>query len=371
MDSRKYSSEDYAALLEQVLEVSSRMSQNRVLAPLLEYVMQQAVELTGGEHGYLVLITTDGGLDFRVTHGTPDEPDEENNTPVSRSIINRVIESGKPELVHDAFGNSDFQNMLSVVRLRIRSVLCVPLEAQGELLGVIYIENREVSNAFYESDIPLMMIFASQAAVSIKNAQLNEQQAQLMEHLEEKVQERTAELEQSRLEAEIGWTAALEENRLRTALLGNITHDLRSPLNIVVNTLELIRTGELGDVNELQAEWSGRSLQAVQQVLRLVNDIFDLSKLEQGKLDLFPKQIEIPHFAEQTMTVISGLKRRDSVDVFLDIEPELPLLWADPDRLQQIIINLFSNAFKFTDEGSVTLKIEYFETLGSIFIQGY
>ena len=117
------------------------------------------------------------------------------------------------------------------------------LIAQTEPLGVLYLENRQVIDAFSNDDIDLMVMLASQSASAIRNAQLNAQQQEILEGLEEIVQERTQELEQMRHEAEMGWSAALEENRLRIALLGNITHDLRSPLNIVINALGMDENG--------------------------------------------------------------------------------------------------------------------------------
>lgn len=348
-------SSNQAALLQRILEISRRMAETRELNPLLEYVMEQALAFTDGEHGYLVLVSEDKQLDFRVTYGEPYEG-EDNLTPVSHSIIEKVIDDGEPLLVRDAFGDSPYQNMVSVMRLRLRSVLCVPLSAQGEMLGVLYIENRKRADAFDEGDIPRVMIFASQAATAIKNAQLNEMQKELTSQLEAKVKERTAELQQSQEQAEAGWAAALEENRLRTALLANVAHDLRSPLNVVINALEYMRIGGFGDVTEEQDEWIGRSLAATQQVLRLVNDIFDLSKIEQGNLELYQEALEVQPLLEQTLAIAEGLKRNDNVRLEMDIAADIPYIWADRDRLQQILVNLFSNAFKFTEQGAVTVE---------------
>lgn len=352
---------DQTAILQRILEISLRMAETRELDPLLEYVMQQALGFTNGEHGYLVLLNDDDSLDFRITHGHPYEGDNQ-GTPVSRSIIEQVVREGKAALVRDAFGDSRFQTTASVVRMRLRSVLCVPLAVQGELLGVLYIENRKVADAFTENDVPLVMIFASQAATAIKNAQLNEQ-------LEARVRQRTAELDKSRLEAEAGWAAALEENHLRTALLSNITHDLRSPLNIVINAIEWMQMGEFGEINQDQHDWLERALKATQQVLRLVNDIFDLSKIEQGKLELYFKEVEISPLLDHTLAIAQGLRRSETVELLLDAQPNLPAIWADPDRIQQILVNLFSNAFKYTQEGKVTIRARYNELTDSILFE--
>lgn len=344
-----------SVILERILEVSRRMAETRELEPLLEYIMSQALELTQGEHGYLVLIDDEQHLDFRVTRGRPYEGNN-HESPVSHSIIREAIDTQQALMIRDA-GDSAYGKAHSVVRLRLRSVLCVPLIAQTEILGVLYLENRNVVDAFDDDALNLMTLLASQSASAIKNAQLNDQQAEILAGLEEIVHERTQELDQMRREAELGWAAALEENRLRTALLGNITHDLRSPLNIVINALDWMKVGEFGPINDEQIQWLDRSLQATQQVLRLVNDIFDLSKLEQGELELYQEIVYIKPFMEQTLAVVEGLKRNESVELISKIDPSVPPIWADPDRVQQILINLFTNAFKFTAEGSITLAV--------------
>lgn len=337
-----------SVILERILEVSRRMAETRELDPLLEYIMSQALELTKGEHGYLVLIDEHKNLDFRVTHGRPYEGNNQ-ESPVSHSIIYEAIETQQPLMIRDA-GDSAYNKAQSVVRLRLRSVLCVPLVAQTEVLGVLYLENRNVVDAFDRDAMDFMTLLASQSASAIKNAQLNEG----LEHI---VSERTRELDQMRREAELGWAAALEENRLRTALLGNITHDLRSPLNIVINALDWMKVGEFGPVTEEQIQWIDRSTQATRQVLRLVNDIFDLSKLEQGELELYQEIVYIKPFMENTLAVIEGLRRDNRVELIAKIDPSVPPIWADADRVQQILINLFTNAFKFTTEGNVTITV--------------
>jgi signal transduction histidine kinase len=342
------SGQEKSVVLERLLEVSRRMAETRELEPLLEYIMSQALDLTRGEHGYLVLIDETQNLDFRVTYGHPYEGNND-ESPVSHSIIREAIDTQQPVMIRDA-GESAYGKAHSVLRLRLRSVLCVPLIAQTEVLGVLYLENRNVVDAFDNDAMNLMTLLASQSASAIKNAQLNE-------GLEEMVQERTHELDHARREAELGWAAALEENRLRTALLGNITHDLRSPLNIVINALDWMKLGEFGPITNEQIQWLDRSLQATQQVLRLVNDIFDLSKLEQGELELYQEIVYIKPFMEQTLAVIEGLRRDSAVELIAKIDPTVPPIWADPDRVQQILINLFSNAFKFSTDGSVTITV--------------
>lgn len=341
--------------LERVLDISRRMAENRELQPLLEFVMQQAVEFSGGQHGYLVLVEADGTLNFQVKYGNPSDREGQS---VSRSIVQQVISTGEPVLTRNALEDDNFNAIKSVLRLRLQSILCVPLRSRGKLLGVLYLENRDIPNAFTSKDIPLLNIFAGQAAIAIENAQLNEQRERFAAELEERVRERTAELEEARWQATANWEAAMQENHLRTALLGNIAHDLRSPLNTVVGALDMMKEGVFGDVTEDQVLWIDRSLTATRQILRLVSDIFDLSKLEQGGLELYPETLEIGGILEQTLGIAEGLRQNEEVELAIEMTPDLPPVWGDSDRIQQILVNLISNALKFTSRGTILVRAE-------------
>ncbi|MBI5927949.1 MAG: GAF domain-containing sensor histidine kinase [Chloroflexi bacterium] len=341
--------------LERVLDISRRMAENRELQPLLEFVMQQAVEFSGGQHGYLVLVEPDGTLNFQVKYGNPSDREGQS---VSRSIVQQVISTGEPLLSRNALEDANLSAMKSVFNLRLQSILCVPLRSRGKLLGVLYLENRDIPNAFTRQDIPPLNIFAGQAAIAIENAQLNEQRERFAAELEERVRERTVELEEARWHATANWEAAMQENRLRTALLSNIAHDLRSPLNTVVGALDMMKEGVFGDVTEDQVLWIDRSLTATRQILRLVSDIFDLSKLEQGGLELYPETLEIGGILEQTLAIAEGLRQNDQVELAIEMAPNLPPVWGDFDRIQQILVNLVSNALKFTTSGTILVRAD-------------
>jgi signal transduction histidine kinase len=347
------------ALLERFLDLSRRMAETRTLNPLLEYAMNEAMSLVGAERGYIVLVNNEGALDFCVTRGQ--EADENAQDQISRSILSKVIQSAEPLIVRDASDDPTWNQSKSVAVLRLRSVMCVPLISRGETIGAIYVENRSVKGRFDEQDLAPLIFFANQAAVSIENAALNDD-------LEARVAARTRELEQAKAQLEHSWTESIEANRLRTVLLGNVAHDLRSPLTIVIESLSLMQSGAFGDMTEEQAEWIGKSLDAAMYVLNLTNDIFDLTKIEMGGLVLYPQVTPLNEFLKKIFNIAQGLPWPDSVAVRLDIEPDLPAVTLDPIRISQVLVNLFSNALKFTSQGSVTLHAQALPGQGQVLI---
>lgn len=338
-------------MLQTVLDLSRRMAETRTLTPLLDYAMGEAIRLVGGERGYLVLINADGSLDFRVAHAPPGEATQNALDQISHTILNAVISAGSPLVVRDAGLDPAFSTARSVMLLKLRSVMCVPLIARGQAFGAIYVENRSAEGRFSEDDLTPLSLFANQAAVAIENAQLNEE-------LEARITERTRELEAAKTSIEKNWHEAVEANRLGTVWLGNVAHDMRAPLTIVLSSLELLREGAFGELNPRQAEWIRRAYDAAGRALKLTDDVFDLSKLEMGGLRLYPEETSLTAFLQDVYDTGRGLPWPLGVDFRLRLSEPLPTLSLDPARIQQVLMNLLSNAIRFTDQGSVTLYAE-------------
>ncbi len=175
-------------VLEQILHLSCRMAETRDLQPLFTYAVDVALDLFNAEHGYLILRSPDGSLDFRVKrqrHGS-----EITKPEISRQILDSVLSEGQPVTTADALKDPLFDTSPSVHALNLRSVMCVPLIAQENVFGALYLDNRLEQNAFTATDLKFLHLFANQAAVSIENAILNEE-------LEERIQSRTAELQEA------------------------------------------------------------------------------------------------------------------------------------------------------------------------------
>ncbi len=336
------------ALLENILNISRHMAQTRALTPLLDYVVDEAMGLVGAERGFVVLTNPDGSLDFRVKRCRDDRELKNVKDQVSKSILNKVIETGEPLLLRDAMTDSRFNHAESVANLKLRSIMCAPLISHGDTIGAIYVENRSIRGRFKEDDLPPFILFANQAAVCIENATLNDD-------LERRVADRTKELKQAILQVEESWAEAVEANRLRTVWFSNVTHDLRTLLSVVSGALMLLQMDQVGPLNERQSELITKALNAAEHTLSLINDLSDLSKIEAGGLTLYPETVNLAEFLENVYEVGRGLSWPETVTFELDISDELPNLEIDPVRIRQVLLNLISNAQKFTTAGQVTL----------------
>ena len=142
------------------------------LDEVLQLVMDTIVRLTGSERGFLMLRDSHGQMVTHVARNWEQESINPNEFAISRTIIQRVIDSGEPVLTTNAQEDPRFGGQESVVAYNLRSILCVPLKAKAELIGVIYADNRIRSGIFKEADKDLLTIFANQAAIAIENARL-------------------------------------------------------------------------------------------------------------------------------------------------------------------------------------------------------
>ncbi len=142
-----------------------------------------------------------------------------------------------------------------------------------------------------------------------------------------------------------------ETNRLKSEFLANMSHELRTPLNGIIGFSEFLIDEKPGPLNAKQKEYLADVLTSGQHLLRLINDVLDLSKIEAGKMELFPEEFELPKVIEEICSVVAPLARRKNITVRRTIEPAIASITLDRGNLVQILYNLVSNALKFTNEG--------------------
>lgn len=185
---------------------------------------------------------------------------------------------------------------------------------------------------------------------------------EIQENLESKVQERThelaeknAELFQSKETAEQARIAAEMANRAKSAFLANMSHELRTPLNAVMGYGELLEE-ELVENNHLDwADDLDKILSAARHLLRLINDILDISKVEAGKMAIHLETFNINRLIEETISTVQPLIQQKNNQLLLQITEQLGEIHTDLTKVRQILFNLLGNAAKFTENGEITL----------------
>ena len=174
--------------------------------------------------------------------------------------------------------------------------------------------------------------------------------------LEDKVKARTRELERANQELQKANIKIVEADRLKSEFLANMSHELRTPMNAIIGFTRLVRRKAADVLPERQLDNLEKVEISAKQLLALINDILDLSKIEAGKMSLNVMSFEFAPLVDTCFSTVEPMVKKETVQLVKDVSEDLAELQSDPDKLKQIIINLLSNALKFTDKGEVKLS---------------
>jgi len=188
--------------------------------------------------------------------------------------------------------------------------------------------------------------------------QSHRQLRQVIFHMDERVRERTAQLDEARLAAEAA-------NQSKSEFLASMSHELRTPLNVILGMSEILREQTLGGLNEQQIESISSVEESGRHLLSLINDILDLSKIEAGMLQLDVQEVSVRDVTEGSLRFVREAAQRKHITLESTHRHETRYIQADARRLKQILVNLLSNAVKFTPEGG-RIMLEVTEANGCL-----
>ncbi len=250
----------------------------------------------------------------------------------SQSVIGQVTYQRKPIVVR----NTDSSNPVSRHHRNeflpdTQAELAIPLQVGETLIGALDVQST-LPNAFTDEEISTLETLTAQLAIAIQNARAFKEQQETAERLK-------------------------EIDKLKTQFLANMSHELRTPLNSIIGFSRVILKGIDGPLTELQKADLTSIHNSGQHLLGLINNILDLSKIEAGKMELNFEEIEVEPIIKTVMSTALALVKDKNVELKQEVPNTLPTIWADPTRVRQIVLNLVSNACKFTEEGTVTARV--------------
>ncbi len=232
-------------------------------------------------------------------------------------------------------------------------------------------DRADLRNALEETQRQAEELQAQQEELRVQNEEL-EQQSRALQESQARLENQQVELEQ--INANLSdQTRALEEQRdnlaraqselqrasaYKSEFLANMSHELRTPLNSSLILAKLLADNREGNLTDEQIKFAETIYSAGNDLLTLINDILDLSKIEAGKLDVRPEEVGLPRLGDELADVFRPIARDKGIELTVAIDADLPpSLFTDPTRLQQVLKNLLSNALKFTDRGGVSLRV--------------
>jgi signal transduction histidine kinase/HAMP domain-containing protein len=368
---------------------------HRDLATVAELIMTELIPMVGAQHGTFFLAETSGqetSLRLIAGYGLRADLEEASQVRLGQSLIGQVAKTKRPIVVTD----------VPAGYVRISSglgeappvnLIVLPIVFEDQVLGVIEAGSFSRFTQVHQDFLMQLMetigvsvntiiansrtdallsesqrlaaelqsrsgeLQARQEELQRSNAELAEQAAQLARQNRD-IESKNAEIERARQEIEERAKQIDLASRYKSQFLANMSHELRTPLNSLLILARLLAQNADGNLTPKQVEYAQVIHSSGTDLLQLINDILDLSRVEAGKLEIHPERFALNALVDDLRAVFGPLTTDKRLDFAIDVRPDAPAeLFTDNQRLRQILHNLLSNAVKFTDRGAVDLRI--------------
>jgi signal transduction histidine kinase/DNA-binding response OmpR family regulator len=338
-----------ASELATVNSISKALTTKLNPADLIQLVGDQLRDLFNANIVYLALLNKKTNIiHFPYQYG-----DNMPSMKLGEGLTSNIILKGDPLLFNKDVDEKTDQLGLNRVGIPAASYLGVPIPVGEEIVGVLSVQSTEQENRFDENDLRLLSTIASSVGVALRNAQLFE------------------EVEQAKMEAEKATKIAEKANEAKSAFLSTVSHELRTPLTSVLGFAKIISKRLQDKIFPIVDQSDPKTEKTVNQInenlnvvisegerlTHLINDVLDLAKIEAGRMEWNQENVSLAEVVERAISATTSLFEQKNIKLVKKIEENVPDIIGDTDKLIQVVINLFSNAVKFTEKGDVTCKV--------------
>jgi signal transduction histidine kinase len=269
---------------------------------------------------------------------------------LSDGMTGTIFQTGDRLVFEDLQNDIGYRQFSSRNRIRslgFASAAGFPIKAKESVIGVLHLASGEKRH-FATDKLQLIESITQEIGVAAENARLFEQ-----------VNQKTAELGKMNQELE-------EANRAKSEFIAAMSHELRTPLNVIMGNAELMGEGFFGEVNPEQKKSTMQIRHHSQFLLKLVNDVLALSRLDAKKMSMELSTVNLDEVVAHAQSQIEQLNRRNRLQIHWDVETDLPTIVTDVTKLKEILQNLIGNAFKFTPRGRIELRVRNIRELDRI-----
>ena len=327
-------------------EVSQTVNSTLNLETVLNAIVTKAAQLSGGETGTIYVFNeSNHEYELCATYGMTEsliDSIKDQRAEINEGLA-RAIERRQPTQTPDLHEEPPSVARDIMLRAGYLARLVVPLLAVHRTVGALVVR-RKAPGQFPKNIIELLQTFAAQSALAIQNARL-------FSEIEEKSRQLAT------------------ANQHKSQFLANMSHELRTPLNAIIGLTDMMMNNAARFGTDKALEPLRRVHRAGTHLLGLINQILDLSKIEAGKLELHPESVSILPLIDEVIGTARPLAEQNKNVLAVECPRDLPPIEADAMRLRQIILNLLSNACKFTKSGNIKLRVKMALHEGQNFVE--
>jgi len=315
----------------EVLKVISRSSFD--LQAVLDTLTVSAARHCEAQMAAIVRQKDTGSYYFATSYGISADSNNYFKSVVIKAgrgtVVGRALQEGRTVQVPDVLADPEYTWSEAQERTGLRSVLAVPLLREGHPIGV-FVLARSVTRPFTDKQVEVVTTFADQAVIAIENVRLFDE-----------IQDKSRQLG--------------EASQHKSQFVASMSHELRTPLNAIIGLTEMMVKNAARLGTEKAQEPLQRVNRAGTHLLGLINQVLDLSKIEAGKLEFNLQTVQLAPLIKEVIGTAGQLAEQNKNRLVVDAQENLGALTVDPMRLRQILLNLLSNACKFTKAGEVKL----------------
>ncbi|WP_078629310.1 HAMP domain-containing protein [Streptomyces sp. 142MFCol3.1] len=338
--------------------IAGLMQGHRDLVEVADLILRELTPLVNAQFGAFFLAEAGAepgrGLQFIAHYGSAEGPDDSTHPDTRKPVRGLIAQAAleKKRILVDAVPPGYISIESGLGSAPPTSIVVLPILFEGEVLGVIELASF---SRFNEVHLAFIDQFVNTIGVSINTILSNARTEALLSES----QRLTTELRRSNAELEDKAALLASSSQYKSEFLANMSHELRTPLNSLLILARLLADNPDGHLNEQEVDFAATIHRSGSDLLQLINDILDLSKIEAGRMDVHPRKLPLTKLLNYVHAMFRPLANERGLSFDVTIGDGVPSeLHSDEQRLQQILRNLLSNAVKFTSSGSVELRVE-------------
>ena len=343
------------------LSVTYRMYEILLESLVFEEMVQKVANIIpqylGYEYGVLALIDKENQLlkKYAISNLQENEmPREENNTPFDqleipldeeKNLCIQVMRENKQQISYNLFDllrpNVSFDETLKDQNLyNIKTNIVTPISLKNEITGILIISTSKPYNKINKYELEIISKFAEGIGVTLRASGLYTD-----------LKTRTDELRKTNFKLR-------QADRVKDEFISITSHELKTPMSIIKSYLWMMQSGKGGKVTKKQSEYIDKAMQGADRMISLISDILNISRMEQGRLEFTFEYIDLAKLITSIMDEFKFKISEKGLELNLELNKNLPPIYSDKNKVIEIIMNLVNNATKYTDNGSITIKLE-------------